>query len=158
MDARSSAGKVKAKVPAPAGDVFAAVTDIGRLAAWNDRIEGIETPVHELGVGDRWAVRMALPGKRFTSVSEVIELDRSVRRFSYRSKPDDDNPSATTWTWEVAEVDDGGSEVTVSWSLRPRTPGRRVIAAVRRRMIPKEVSASIGRLATICAERGRAGD
>ncbi len=158
MGARETAGSVRATVVAAPDDVFDAVTDIGRLAAWNERIDGVETPVHELAVGDRWSVRMHLPGKRFTSVSEVLDLDRTARRFSYRSKPDDDNPSHTIWTWDVAAAGDGRSEVTVSWSLRPATLDRRLAVAMRKRMIPNEVTNSIGRLAKVCVDRSRARD
>jgi uncharacterized protein YndB with AHSA1/START domain len=158
MAVKETAGSVRARVAAAPDDVFDAVTDIGGLASWNDRIEALETPARELAVGDRWSVRMRLPGKRFTSASEVLELDRTARRFSYRSKPDDDNPSHTIWTWEVAAADDGDSEVLVSWSMRPATLDRRLAAALRKRMIPKEVTASIGRLATVCADHRRARD
>ncbi len=158
MGGRETVGSVRATVAASPDDVFDAVTDIGRLASWNDRIEELETTAHELSVGDRWSVRMRLPGKRFTSVSEVLELDRTARRFSYRSKPDDDNPSHTIWTWAVAGAGDRRSEVTVSWSMRPATLDRRLAAAMRKRMIPNEVTSSIERLETVCADLGRARD
>ena len=126
MREKETAGSVRATVAAAPDDLFDAVTDIGQLASWNDRIEGLETPAHGLAVGDRWSVRMRVLGKRFTSMSEVLEIDREARRFSYRSKPDDENPSHTIWTWEVAAAGDGSSDVTVSWSMRPATLDRRV--------------------------------
>jgi uncharacterized protein YndB with AHSA1/START domain len=65
------------------------------------------------------------------------------------SSPDDDNPSHTIWTWEVAGAGDGAA-VTVRWELVPRTPTRRIAALVRRRMIPDEARASIRQLEDRC--------
>ncbi len=153
MGTRQVEGSTTTHVSASPDEVFATVTNVERLTEWNDRIEALESPPRPLVVGDHWVVRMRLPGKRFSSISEVLELDGVTRRFSYRSKPDDANPSHTVWTWRVDDAGDGTSRVTVSWSLRPRTFGRHIAVAIRRRMIPSEVAASTRRLAAVATRR-----
>ena len=81
---------------------------------------------------------MNILGKRFHSRSVVLELDEARRRFVHRSKPVDDNPSTSVWTWEV-EPDGTGSRITVGWELQPRTLLRKVFAApMRSRQIPRQ--------------------
>ena len=120
-----------------------------RLPEWNERIVALESPPSPLEAGDRWTVQMRVLGNRFNSVSEVIELDRARRRFVYRSKPDDENPSHTLWQWEVEEGAEETCTVRVEWSIRPKTLSRRIVRVMRRRMVPGEVSASLDRLATM---------
>ncbi len=129
--------------------VFAAITDIDALASWNDRIDALASGPGRLEVGDEWVVDMRVLGKRFPSRSIVLELDRTARRFVHRSRRDDGNPSFTVWTWEVTPAD-GHARVTVQWDLQPRTPSRRLAAAIRGRMIPKEAAASIRQLESRC--------
>jgi len=137
-------GSVEREIPAPADAVFAAMTDVDGLPEWNERIIGV-TRSAELGAGATWVVRMNLPGKKFDSESTVLEFDRP-RRFRYSSKPIDDNPSHTVWTWEV-QPSGAGSVVRLGWDLQPRTPMRRLFAApLRSRMIPKEAAASLAAL------------
>ena len=136
-------GSVSTDLEAGADVVFALVTDVARLPEWNDRIEALESPAGELEVGDRWTVRVHLPGKRFASVSEVLELDRGERRFVHRSKPDDDNPSHTVWTWTVEPAGPGACAVQVrgrSAAHRLPSPRRRDAgpdAAVRGRAVDR---------------------
>lgn len=139
-------GSVSIDLAADADAVFRHLTDVARLPEWNDRIVGLESPPTELSVGDRWTVQMQLPGMRFASVSEVLELDRGARHFVHRSKPDDTNPSHSIWTWDVTPSPSGGCTVRTAWSLQPRTTSRRLAAVMRGRMIPKEVAQSIERL------------
>lgn len=149
-------GSVSTDLEVDGDVVFALVTDVARLPEWNDRIETLESPAGELGVGDRWTVRVHLPGKRFASVSEVLELDRGERRFIHRSKPDDDNPSHTVWSWTVEPAGPGACTVHVSWSLEPRTASRRLVAVMRGRMLRSEVARSIEQLGVAAGAPARA--
>lgn len=145
----SRRGEVTAAVDRSPDAVFAAITDVRDLAAWNERIVEVDTAPGELDVGDEWVVTMQLPGRRFRSRSTVLELDRAARRFVHRSAPDDDNPSHTVWAWQV-EPGGTGATVTLAWDLRPRTPLRHLAALLRSRMIPDEARASIDALAARC--------
>jgi uncharacterized protein YndB with AHSA1/START domain len=144
-------GRASAHVDAPPDRVFDVITDLGRLPAWNRRMLDVVTVPHELREGSEWVVRLQVFGRRFTSRSHVIELDRAARRFVHRSKPEDDNPSFTVWTWRV-EPAGGGSTVTVEWDMRPVTLVRRwVMAPVRdRHMRRGEAAASLAALARVC--------
>jgi uncharacterized protein YndB with AHSA1/START domain len=142
-------GEVTLTVNRPPDALFHAITDVHSLPEWNERILALDVGPERLEVGDEWVVTMNLLGRRFRSRSKVLQLDRHARRFVHRSSPDDDNPSHTVWTWEVSTAGDGAA-VTLRWQLEPRTPGRRVAAFVRSRMIPKEARASIQRLEERC--------
>ncbi len=147
-------GTASVHVSAPADVVFATVTDLGRLPTWNRRIVRVVDMPPELVAGADWVVEIRIMGTRFNSRSTVLELDPRTRRFVHRSKPDDDNPSSTVWTWEV-EPDREGSRLTVTWDLQPLTPARRLLAApMRARQIPRDdVPASLAALASACEER-----
>ena len=146
-------GSCSALVPAPPDRVFARIVDLARLPEWNDRMTGVTEVPERLEPGAEWVVGMKLLGKRFASRSTVVELDRSRRRFVHRSKPDDDNPSNTVWTWQV-DPDGDASRVTLAWELRPLTPVRRLLAApLRSRQIPRhDAPASLAALARACQE------
>jgi hypothetical protein len=86
-------------------------------------------------------------GQTWSSRSRVEAIDRPTRRFSYRSGTDDPNPSYTVWHWSI-EPHPGGSLVSVSWDLNPRTFWRRhLVVHLRRRALAQEVPASIRDLA-----------
>jgi uncharacterized protein YndB with AHSA1/START domain len=144
-------GSARGYVDAPADLVFATITDLARLPAWNRRMTGVVELPAELAVGAEWVVGFRIGGRRFNSRSVVEELDRRRRRFVHRSKPDDDNPSCTVWTWEV-EPEGPGSRVTVRWDLQPLTRGRRLLAApFRGWQIPRhDIPASLAALARVC--------
>jgi uncharacterized protein YndB with AHSA1/START domain len=144
-------GRASVHVSAPADVVFATVTDLRRLPTWNRRILRVVDMPPELVAGADWVVEIRLMGKRFKSRSTVLELDPLERRFVHRSKPDDDNPSSTVWTWHV-EPEGEGSRLTVSWHLQPLTPSRRLLAApMRARQIPRDdMPASLAALVTAC--------
>ncbi|HEX2024014.1 MAG TPA: SRPBCC family protein [Acidimicrobiales bacterium] len=148
MDRKGSATR---HAEAPADVVFAVVTDLAGLPAWNERITGVVEVPSTLEVGAEWVVGIKLPGKRFNSRSVVLELDEARRRFVHRSKPDDDNPSSTVWTWEV-EPEGTGSRVTVTWHLQPVTPARRFLAApLRAWQIPRtDAPSSLDALVRVC--------
>lgn len=144
-------GSARSYVGAPAEIVFATITDLPRLPVWNRRMTGVVAVPPELTVGAEWVVGFRLGGKRFDSRSVVVELDHRRRRFVHRSKPDDDNPSCTVWTWEV-QPEGQGSWVSVRWDLQPLTRGRRVFAApFRGWQIPRhDIPASLAALAELC--------
>ena len=133
----------------PPDAVFRAITDIASLPTWNDSILSVAVSPDQLAPGAEWVVEMKILGRRFRSRSVVLEIDSTARRFVHRSAPDDDNPSHTVWTWEVAPAPSGAA-VTVRWQLEPRTPGRRVAALIRSRMIPAEARASLRQLEVRC--------
>ena len=144
-------GSCTASVPAPPDQVFARIVDLSGLPGWNDRMTGVSEVPERLEPGAEWVVGMKLLGKRFSSRSTVVEIDRSRRRFVHRSKPDDDNPSHAVWTWQV-DPDGDCSRVTLSWELRPLTPVRRLVfAPLRGWQIPRsDAPASLAALARAC--------
>jgi uncharacterized protein YndB with AHSA1/START domain len=138
-------------VDAPADLVFAAVTDLAKLPGWNSRMTGVVEVPATLEAGAEWVVRFRYLGSTFDSRSVVVEYDRERRRFVHRSKPDDDNPSSTLWTWEVVP-ESSGSRLRVSWRLQPLTPLRRMLVTpLRALQIPmSDAPASLAALARVC--------
>ena len=133
--------------------VFATLTDIGRLPEWNAAMTSvIEQPKDGLKVGAEWLVEFRALGQTWRSRSTVEELDLPGRRFAYRSRTDDGNPSYARWKWTVAD-DDKGSRVTVEWELRPVTFWRRfLLVHIRARQLARtEVPASLAALARAAA-------
>ena len=144
-------GRASAHIDAPPDRVFDVITDLGRLPAWNHRMLDVVEVPGEVSPGSEWVVRLHVLGRRFNSRSHVIELDRTARRFVHRSKPEDENPSFTIWTWRV-EPDGPGSTVTLEWDMRPVTLVRKwVMAPVRAwHMRRGEAAASLAALAEVC--------
>ena len=133
-------------VNASAEDVFRLVTDIGRLPEWNAVITRVVEPSEDLAPEREWVVELRSLGNTWRSRSAVLEYDATSRRFSYRSRTDDGNPSYGDWTWTI-EPDDDGSQVTVSWDLHPRTFWRRtLLARIRNRQLRSEVRKSLNAL------------
>ncbi len=147
-------GRASRHVNSPADVVFGVVIDLNRLPAWNRRMTGVVEVPPNLTTGAEWVVAFRLLGKRFNSRSVLLELDEGRRRFSHRSKPEDDDPSSTVWTWEV-EPEGTGSRVTLSWDLQPVTRFRRLVAApVRAWQIPRtDAPQSLAALARACEAR-----
>ena len=141
-------GHASAVVSASPGAVLAILTDIGRLPSWNESMTSVidEPPVLE--VGAEWVVEFHVLGRTWRSRSTVEELDIASRRFAYRSRTDDGNPSDARWTWEVAE-DPAGSRVSVTWELHPVTFWRRVLLGRIRawQLARTELPASLAALA-----------
>jgi uncharacterized protein YndB with AHSA1/START domain len=146
-----SHGSASRHVDAPPDVVFERVTDLSGLPAWNHRMTGVVELPSGVAVGEEWVVSFRLGGRRFNSRSVVVELDGERRRFVHRSKPDDDNPSCTVWTWEVDPEGDG-SRVSVQWDMRPVTAARRFLAApIRAWQIPRhDIPDSLAALADVC--------
>ena len=144
-------GSVSTHIAAPPDRVFAAITDLRRLPGWNRRMTGVVEVPEELVAGSEWVVGFRYLGRRFNSRSVVTQMDKAHRLFAYRSKPEDDNPSCTAWTWHV-EPEDDGSRVTVGWQLMPATLLRRVLLApLRAYQIPRvDLARSLAALASRC--------
>jgi uncharacterized protein YndB with AHSA1/START domain len=145
MNPRNRASIVIARPPA---EVFAFITDVDQLPAWNDLITGVVSKPADLQPGSVWKVSLAQGPMRWVSRSTVVEHDPTLGRFIYRSGTDDDNPSYAMWSWQVTPHP-LGSELTVSWSVNPRTRIRRwVLAPLRARRLRAEVPTSLERLRT----------
>jgi ribosome-associated toxin RatA of RatAB toxin-antitoxin module len=136
-------GSVTQIVAVPAPELFALVTDIERLPAWNQLIQGVVERPETLARDAEWVVQLRAMGNTWHSRSRVLEHDHGVGRFVYQSQTDDGNPSYAIWTWTVDD-DRAGAKVTVSWELHPETLVRRVLMApIRNHQLRREVRASI---------------
>jgi len=136
-------GTVTEVVAAPPGEVFGVITDIDRLPEWNDIIEALVERPPALVPDAEWVVRLRSMGMRWESRARLLELDEAARRFGYRSRTDDGNPSFAIWRWAVDD-DPAGARVTVSWELHPETFWRQVLLGrVRNRQLRTEVSHSV---------------
>jgi uncharacterized protein YndB with AHSA1/START domain len=143
-----TATSVSAIMPANPDAVFGTLTDIAGLPAWNARMTSVIDQPVALEVGAEWVVEFHVLGRTWRSRSTVDELDVASRRFAYRSRTDDGNPSEARWTWEVTD-DPAGSRVTVTWSLHPVTFWRCVLLGrIRARQLANtEVPTSLTALA-----------
>ena len=139
---------VTATVAARPADVYELLTDITRLTEWNACIDALVEEPSVFETGAQWVVRMHVPGMpKWDSRSTVVELDPRARRFVHRTQSDDGNPSYAIWTWQVDEAKDGASQVTVTWSLNPKTWFRRTIAVrIRHRQLKNEVAQSLQKI------------
>jgi len=141
-----------AVIAAPPDAVFAVVTDVERLPAWNARMTRVVERPATLAVGAEWVVEFRALGSTWRSRSTVEELDTEARRFAYRSRTDDGNPSYGQWAWTIT-ADAAGSHVQVAWSLHPVTFWRRtLLVRVRARQLARtELPASLAALAAVVA-------
>ena len=144
---RSLGGTESAKVAADPDTVFRAITDIAKLAQWNARMTRVVNAPERLERGAEWVVEFRVFGRTWLSRSHVQSVDGANRTFAYRSQTDDGNPSFTDWWWAV-EPANGGSWVTVSCQLHPRTFWRRTLfGRIRaRQLLRTELSASLAAL------------
>jgi uncharacterized protein YndB with AHSA1/START domain len=136
-------GTAAARVRASARQVFELITDVDRLPEWNRAIErSVERPA-ALTPDAEWVVVMHPPGMpSWKSRSHPQEIEPGTR-FAYRSHSDDSNPSYALLRWDIAPTLDS-VQVTVSWDGYSKTIGRKLIAApIRRRMLEREVAASL---------------
>lgn len=145
-------GSARRALPAPADAVFATITDPFRLPEWNPVIKATIEGPGTLDHGREWVVScQALRAMKWRSRSRCEVLAAEERRLVHRSATDDGNPSYATWTWKVTPTD-AGSRVDVTWELHPLTFWRRLLMArVRHRMLQKEVTTSLNRLAKLTA-------
>lgn len=140
-------GSDAVRLTASPDDVFSALVDVEQLPEWNARVHHvIESAANPLGEGGEWVVQMRASGGRWPSRSRALIVDRAAGRFEYESRTDDGNPSSGLWSWQVTPVE-GGSELTVTWAVYPRTWGRRLLAArIRRPALVNEVRTSLAGL------------
>jgi uncharacterized protein YndB with AHSA1/START domain len=145
-------GTATGTVPAPPAAVFDAITDIDRLPEWNKTIQRVVERLEVPTEGAEWVVAVKPPGMpEWLSRATTVEHDPVGHRFRYRTRTDDGNPSWALWEWR-AEPAAGGSTVTVSWELHPKTFARRVFfSRVRNRALRREVKVSIESLRTLDA-------
>lgn len=132
--------------------VFRTLTDLGRLPEWNTAITRLIEQPAALDVGAEWLVEMHALGQKWPSRARVEVIEPKERRFAYRARSDDGNPSYAHWAWAV-EDDPAGSRVTVTWDLHPATFWRRVLLArIRARQLARtEVPASLRALGEAAA-------
>jgi uncharacterized protein YndB with AHSA1/START domain len=145
-------GQVSAALAADPEAAFRVVTDIGQLPRWNTIMTAVVEQPATLEVGSEWVVEFHVMGRTWNSRSTVEQLDVEGRRFAYRSRTDDGNPSYARWSWAVDE-DPGGSRVTVSWELHPVTFWRRVLLGrIRAQQLARtEVATSLAALGAFAA-------
>jgi len=137
---------VSAQVAASPSAVFSIVTDVSRLAEWNEAItDVVEAPEH-LEAGSVWKVRLHALGQTWVSKSQVSVIDSVTGRFAYRSQSDDGNPSYVDWEWQV-DADPDGSIVTLTADINPITFWRKhLLVRIRRPALRKEMRASLAAL------------
>ena len=138
-------------VDATPAALFARLTDIARLAEWNDAItEVLEQPAR-LTPGAVWKVRFHALGQSWVSRSTLVELDAERGRFRHRSQTDDGNPSYADWEWTV-QPDGAGAQVTATVELYPRTFWRKYLFVhLRPPALRREMRASMAALSTTVA-------
>jgi len=143
-------GKASAVVATSPDALFCALTDIGGLPSWNEKMTSVVERPATLEVGAEWVVEFHVLGRTWRSRSTLEELNLAGRRFAYRSCTDDGNPSYARWAWEVTE-DPAGSRVTVTWDLHPATFWRRVLLVRIRggQLARTEVPVSLAALASV---------
>lgn len=143
-----TATSASAIVSASPDAVFRTLTDMAGLPAWNAAMTSVIDEPATLEVGAEWVVEFRALGQSWRSRSTVEQLDVAGRRFAYRSRTDDGNPSYARWDWVVAD-DPAGSRVTVTWDLHPATFWRRVLLArIRARQLSRtELPTSLAALA-----------
>jgi uncharacterized protein YndB with AHSA1/START domain len=131
--------------------VFNLITTPERLSEWNRAIVRTVDAPPQLEPGSTWVVELHALGQSWPSRSTLTLLDRSTRRFSYRSQTDDGNPSHADWAWQVADAP-GGSDLSVTVDLHPVTFWRRVLLArIRSLQLRREMRDSLEQLATALA-------
>jgi uncharacterized protein YndB with AHSA1/START domain len=130
-------------IDAPAAEVFERITDIEHLPDWNLEIPKVLERPAVLDVGAQWVVQIHAMRMHWNSRATVTELDPARGRFAYRSQSDDGNPSFADWLWELEDAD-GGTRLTVSVAVRPKTRFRRLVASLLRpRGLHKAVQQSL---------------
>jgi uncharacterized protein YndB with AHSA1/START domain len=138
-----------AHVDAGPDEVFATLTDPARLPHWNHAVRRVVDAPTTLSSGDQWVVELHVLGRTWHSRSRVEALDPVARVFAHRSQTDDGNPSYALWRWTVTSEPDGGSLVTVTFELQPRTFWRKALFVhVRRHQLAaQELPRSLAALA-----------
>lgn len=144
----------EAVIPAEAGTVFAALTDVRRLPEWNVRMTRVVEAPEALEPGTEWVVEFRVFRRTWRSRSTLDQLDPVARRFAHSSRTDDGNPSQAQWEWTVAD-DPARSRVRVAWTLHPITFWRRaLLVRVRaRQLVRTELPQSLAALSEMVANQ-----
>ncbi|UUZ58223.1 hypothetical protein [Nocardioides sp. B-3] len=101
--------------------------------------------------GAEWVVEVTAFGRTRPSRSHLHMLDPRARHLAYRSCSDDGNPSFAEWSRNVRPTA-GGCDVTVEWTLHPKSFWRRILlAGIRAYQLKKgEVPGSLRSLEAAC--------
>jgi uncharacterized protein YndB with AHSA1/START domain len=136
-------------INADADVVFELITDPARLNTWNRILRRTVESPPAVVPGAQWVVEFHALGQTWLSRSTVTAIDRTARRFSYRSATDDGNPSYADWTWLVTPAP-SGCVVEIAADLHPATFWRRVLLAkIRARQLrQRELPDSLNQLAS----------
>lgn len=111
-----------------ADTAFRMITDVSRLPEWNHAVTRVLDQPAALAPTAEWVVEVTAFGRTWPSRSRLHVLDPESRHFAYRSCSDDGNPSFAEWAWTV-RPSAGGCDVTVDWSLNPKSFWRRILLA-----------------------------
>lgn len=111
-----------------ADTAFQLITDVSRLPEWNEAVTRVLDQPTALTADAEWVVEVTAFGRSWPSRSHLRVLDPQARHFAYRSCSDDGNPSFAEWAWTVRPSADG-CDVTVDWTLNPKSFWRRVLLA-----------------------------
>jgi hypothetical protein len=137
---------VSAPLAASPNALFAQITDLSQLAAWNEAITDVPEAPSTVRSGSVWKVRIRAMGHTWVSRSEARVVDHVERRFAYRSQTDDGDPSYADWQWHI-EPTSIGSKVTVSVDLAPRSFWRKhLLVHIRRPNLRREMGRSLSAL------------
>jgi uncharacterized protein YndB with AHSA1/START domain len=134
-------------VNAASDAVFAEITDVAGLPAWNAAMTRVCEKPASLEPGTEWVVEFHWMGRTWRSRSRCQVIDPASLRFTHRTQTDDGNPSYADWEWTVTPAGDRSTS-EVSWELHPSTFWRRVLLAkIRNRQLATvEVPASLSAL------------
>jgi len=141
----TQAGELTSAAP----DVFDLLVDVDRMPEWNAHVHHvIERPDLPLSEGVEWVIQMRAMGTKWPSRARALTVDRAGLRFEHRSCSDDGNPTYALWSWQVTPSPHG-SELTVTWTVHPRSFWRKLLLArLRRPVLADEVRASLAGLDT----------
>jgi uncharacterized protein YndB with AHSA1/START domain len=137
-------GTETVELTASAAKVFDLLVDVDRLPEWNTHVDHvIERSEGPLAAGVEWVIQMRAMGTRWPSRARALTVDRDAGRFEHRSCSDDGNPTYGMWSWQVVPHA-GGSTLTVTWAIYPRSFWRKLLLGrARRPVLAAEVKASL---------------
>jgi Polyketide cyclase / dehydrase and lipid transport len=128
-------------------EVFDLLVDVEQLPGWNAHVHHVITPPDRpLAEGVEWVIQMRAMGTKWPSRARALTVDRAGMHFEHRSCSDDGNPTYGLWSWQVVPTP-GGCQLTVSWTVHPRSFWRKLLLArLRRPVLADEVRASLAGL------------
>src|ERR1043166_9497355 len=90
---RGATASASAVLPIGADAAFATITDLAHLPDWNEQMTEVVERPERLEPGAEWVVGFAVFGRRWRSRSRIDVIDAAARRFEYRTRTEDGNPS-----------------------------------------------------------------